>query len=63
MTNLFANRLANLGALIQKKGLDISTKTISGSNTRAIEDLLMPVSGVGPRVIANFYLLRGLTRR
>ena len=62
MTNLFAHRLANLGALIQSKGLDSCTKTISGRDARKIEDLLLAVSGIGPKVIANFYLLREIPR-
>jgi hypothetical protein len=53
---LFALRLANLGALIQSKGIDSCTKTISGRDTRVIEELLLPVNGIGPKVITNFYL-------
>jgi hypothetical protein len=63
MTNLFAHRLANLGALVQSKGLDSCTKTISGRDARAIEELLLAVSGIGPKVIANFFFLREIPRR
>ncbi|MDZ4797978.1 MAG: hypothetical protein SGI92_07440 [Bryobacteraceae bacterium] len=62
MTGLFALRLANLGALIQSKGLDNCTKAISGRDAHAIEKLLLPVNGIGPKVIANFYLLREIER-
>ena len=63
MTSLFGLRLANLGALIQSKGLDTCAKTISGRDTRAIEELLLPVNGIGPKVIANFYLLRDIPKK
>jgi hypothetical protein len=59
MTSLFALRLANLGALIQSKGVESCAKTISGRDKRAIEELLLPVNGIGPKVIVNFCLLRG----
>jgi hypothetical protein len=60
MTNLFALRLANLGAMIERKGIDTCAKVISGGDTGAIEELLLPVNGIGPKVIANFYLLRNI---
>jgi len=63
MTSLFALRLANLGALIQSKGFDSCTRIISGRDTRAIEELLLPVNGIGPKVIANFYLLRDIAKK
>ena len=63
MTNLFALRLAHLGALIQRKGIDACTKIISGRDGEAIEELLMPVNGIGPKVIANFFLLREIPRK
>jgi len=63
MTSLFALRLANLGALIQNKGIDSCTKAISGRDTRAIEELLLPVNGIGPKVITNFYLLRDIPKK
>ena len=63
MTSLFALRLANLGALIQGKGLDSCTKAISGRDARTIEELLLPVNGIGPKVIANFYLLRDIHKK
>jgi hypothetical protein len=58
MTNLFALRLASLGVLIGSKGIDACTKIIAGRDTEAIEELLLPVNGIGPKVVANFCLLR-----
>ena len=63
MTNLFALHLANLGALIQSKGLDACTKVIAARDARMIEELLLPVNGIGPKVIANFCLLRDISKR
>lgn len=62
MTSLFALRLAALGTLVQARGLEACTKTISGRDTKAIEELLLPVNGIGPKVLANFYLLRGIAQ-
>lgn len=58
MTSLFAVRLCNLGALVETKSIDASTRIIASRNRRAIEELLLPVNGIGPKVIANFCLLR-----
>lgn len=63
MTNLFAQRLRHLGALIDQRGADVCFRVISGRDTTAIESLLLPVKGVGPRVIANLIALRGLDGR
>jgi hypothetical protein len=63
MTNLFALRLANLGTLIDRRGVEHCAKIISSTDTTAIEELLLPVNGIGPRVIANFCTLRDITRR
>jgi hypothetical protein len=63
MTSLFALRLSNLGVLIESKGIDACGKVISGRDTRAIEELLLPVNGIGPKVIANFYILHEVPRK
>ncbi|MCZ2155719.1 MAG: hypothetical protein LC114_17780 [Bryobacterales bacterium] len=59
MTRLFAERLHALGlALSNQMTSDISGILDSGDRI-AIEKVLMPIRGVGPRVLANFFLLRG----
>jgi len=58
MTKLFAQRLSNLGVLVEAKGIDASTRILASSDRKAIEELLLPVSGIGPKVISNFHLLR-----
>ena len=62
MTNLFALRLANLGALIERQGIDNCRKIISGRDANAVQELLLPVNGIGPKVIANFCLLRDIPK-
>jgi len=63
MTNLFAFRLCSLGTLIQLSGVDACTEIISSRDAKSIEKLLLPVNGVGPKVIANFCLLRDIHRQ
>jgi hypothetical protein len=60
MTNLFALRLCNLGTLIEHRGVEECMKIISSRDCGGIQDLLLPVNGIGPKVIANFCLLREL---
>ena len=61
MTRLFAQRLSALGELIRVKGLDECESIIGSSDLRAIESLLLPVKGIGPVVLRNFYALRDIT--
>ena len=56
-------RLANLGAFIKNKGVEACTNVIVGPDTQAIEELLLPVNGIGPKVIANFCLLRNIRKK
>ena len=63
MTNLFALRLANLGHFVGGKGLDACTKVLLGKDAKAIEALLLPVNGVGPKVIHNFCFLREIPQK
>jgi hypothetical protein len=58
MTKLFAERLSALGALIRTKGIDECERIMGSRDARAIEALLLPVKGIGPVVLRNFYALR-----
>jgi hypothetical protein len=58
MTKLFAERLSALGALVRTRGIDECEKAISSRDARSIEALLLPVKGVGPVVLRNFYSLQ-----
>jgi hypothetical protein len=60
MTSLFALRLCSLGVVAEKRGTEVCTKIISSTDREAIKELLFAVNGVGPRVLANFFILRGI---
>jgi hypothetical protein len=63
MTKLFALRLANLGCFVDEKGVEACFEIVSGNDSKAIESLLLPVNGIGPKVIHNFCALRNIPRR
>ncbi len=63
MTKLFAVRLSALGAFIQAQGADECERVLESQNAKAIESLLLPIKGIGPVVLKNFYLLRGISPR
>lgn len=60
MTNLFAVRLSNLGAAITSHSIDKCTKILLSNGTDLMNDLLLPIKGIGPRVMENLFLLRGI---
>jgi hypothetical protein len=60
MTKLFAERLGALGALIRTNGRGECDKVIKSRDAKAIENLLLPVHGIGPVVLRQFFLLRDL---
>jgi hypothetical protein len=40
--------------------IEVGTAIVSGRDRAAIEKFLSPVNGVGPKVLKNFFLLRGI---
>jgi hypothetical protein len=60
MTNLFATRLSNLGMMIESRGIAQCRRILSSNDPAAIRSLLLPVNGIGPKVLANFFMLRGI---
>jgi hypothetical protein len=60
MNNLFAFRLAGLGAFIGKNGVEAATEMISNKDRQTIEKTLGGLYGVGPTVIRSFFVLRGI---
>jgi hypothetical protein len=60
MTKLFALRLSALGQCCLDKGTEAFSKVISDGNKKAIEQLLLPINGIGPKVLENLFLLRGI---
>jgi hypothetical protein len=62
MTGLLTSRLAALGEAIRQHGLEKCSRIITGKDKQEIEALLLPVKGIGPKVLSTFYLLNGIQR-
>ena len=63
MTNLFAARLASLGQFLSGTGISEVARILQSHNKATIEAALLPVNGIGPKVIANYCLLREIPTR
>ena len=62
LTPLFADRLAALGQFLRAAGVVHCERIILSNDVVAITELLMPVRGIGPKVLSNLFLLRGIVR-
>jgi hypothetical protein len=60
MTPLFAVRLASLGKVVVERGSSVCAEILAGKDFEEIRRLLLPVNGIGPKVLRNFCLLRGI---
>jgi hypothetical protein len=60
MTTLFASRLSSLGVAVNSHGTATCTQILLSKDRDEISSLLLPISGIGPKVIHNFCLLRGI---
>lgn len=60
MTNLFAERLSALGKYVEGFGIDRCEKVFAGGSAIEIEHLLRSVKGIGPKVLANFFILQNI---
>ena len=60
MTDLFAVRLAHMGAAIVSRGVEECTRILEANDPDAIRDMLLPIKGIGPKVIRNVFVLRGI---
>lgn len=60
MTNLFAKRLSALGELLKHREIHECEQILLSGDKESITELLMPVKGVGKKVLQNFFLLRQL---
>jgi len=58
MTTLFAKRLRALGVAAEKIGFSAFGAKLANKNRAEISELLLPINGIGPRVLNNFFLLR-----
>jgi hypothetical protein len=60
MTPLFAARLSSLGKVVGARGMSACADILAGKDFEEIRRLLLPVNGIGPKVMRNFCLLRGI---
>ena len=60
MTKLFALRLVSLALALNSKGIEGCREVLQSDDCDSIRKLLLPVNGVGPKVLFNFFLLRGI---
>jgi len=61
MTHLFAERLSSLGELVRKRGVSECERVLLSEDKGLITELLMPVRGVGEKVLENLFMLRDLS--
>jgi len=60
MTQLYAKRLSSLGAATSATGTKKFTSILGCTSRSEVANLLLPINGIGPRVLENFFLLRQL---
>ena len=63
MTYLFAERLASLGTFAKRNGIANCETVMKGHDARALENLLLPINGIGKTVLENFFVLRKIDQR
>lgn len=59
MTAIFTERLLSVGRLTGEKTIEECTRVLSTGSREEVTSLLRGVKGVGPKVLSNFFLLRG----
>ena len=59
MTVIFTDRLSSLGRLTNIVPAGECTRILSSGSRDEVVSLLSSVKGIGPKVLANFFLLRG----
>ncbi len=60
MTPLYAKRLSALGAAARSTGIEKFTSILGCASRSEIENLLLRINGIGPKVLENFFLLHRL---
>jgi hypothetical protein len=58
MTDLFASRMQAVGQFVVEKGQQRIQEMLETLGKNDLEELLLQAQGIGPRVVANFLLLR-----
>jgi hypothetical protein len=62
MTAIFTDRLISLGQLTASTPVETATRVLRTGGREEVSSLLSGVKGIGPKVLANFFLLRGDAR-
>lgn len=60
LLGIFIPRIQAVAQTFEQMGLSQVETVLQGKNIQAIEKLLLPIKGIGPKVVNNFLLLRGL---
>jgi hypothetical protein len=60
MTALLSLRLLSLGLFLESRSVAGCAEILASGDTGNIASLLSQVSGIGPKVLSNFFLLRGM---
>lgn len=60
MNNLFSVRLSSLGVAVRQQGIEAFEQVFLEKDPATIDGLLLPINGIGPKVLRNFSLLRGI---
>lgn len=61
LLGIFIPRIQATAQAFDQMGLPQAEKILQGKDIQAIEKLLLPIKGIGPKVVNNFLLLRGLS--
>ncbi len=59
MTEIFTDRLLSLGAFLRSGSSDEHRVVLEHGSRDEVRQILEPIKGIGPRVLENFFVLRG----
>ena len=59
MTEIFTKRLLSLGAFLREHAIDDCERVLVQGSRDEVREVLGPIKGIGPRVLENFFVLRG----
>ena len=59
MTAIFTERLTSLGKLAASVPVESTSNILQSGDHKEVSSLLSGVKGIGPKVLAKFFLLRG----
>ena len=59
MTEIFTKRLLSLGAFLRTGSVDDHQRVLNNGSRDEVCSMVSPINGIGPRVLENFFVLRG----